>query len=82
MWRRRSGVLRPEDMIDHVPAPSQALAIDKSPASRGGHAPARPARIDHNFTARSRAALAITLTEDNAIAAAAMIGDNSKPKIG
>lgn len=35
-----------------------------------------------SFTVRSRATLAITLTEDSAIAAAARIGDNRMPKIG
>jgi hypothetical protein len=33
-------------------------------------------------TARSLRALAMTLTEDSAIAAAAMTGDSSKPKNG
>ena len=39
----------------------------------------RPYRSD---TVRRRSALAITLTEDSAIAAAAMIGDSSNPKSG
>ncbi|GEP08855.1 hypothetical protein MMMDOFMJ_3309 [Methylobacterium gnaphalii] len=36
----------------------------------------------HRRTARSRSALPITLTEDSDIAAAAMTGDKSRPKIG
>ena len=37
---------------------------------------------DHSFTPRSRDAFAITLTEDSAMAAAAMIGDSRMPKNG
>lgn len=36
----------------------------------------------YNFAARSRSALPTTLTEDSAIAAAAMIGDSRMPKAG
>ena len=36
----------------------------------------------HSFMLRNRAAFAITLTEDSAIAAAAMIGDSRMPKNG
>ena len=36
----------------------------------------------YSLTARSRNALPITLTEDNAIAAAAKIGENKIPKNG
>lgn len=36
----------------------------------------------HSVTERSRAAFAMTLTEDSAIAAAAMIGDSRMPRIG
>lgn len=36
----------------------------------------------HSFTPRSRDAFAITLTEDSAMAAAAMIGDSRMPKNG
>ena len=36
----------------------------------------------HIVTARSRKALPMTLTEDSAMAAAAMIGESSKPKLG
>ena len=35
-----------------------------------------------SFTARSRSALAITLTEDSDMARAAMAGDSSRPKVG
>src|SRR3546814_5063699 len=43
----------------------------------------RPPRcFDQIFTSRSRSELAITLTDESAIAAAAMIGDNSSPKTG
>lgn len=56
---------------------------------RGGLPPAASLAADmqmvahgHSFTPRSRAALAITLTEDSAIAAAAMIGDSRRPKNG
>ena len=37
---------------------------------------------DSDALARSRSALAITLTDDSAIAAAATTGDSSKPKNG
>jgi hypothetical protein len=36
----------------------------------------------HNLTARSRIALPITLTDDKAMAAAAMIGESRMPKNG
>lgn len=35
-----------------------------------------------SFTARSRSALPITLTEDSAMASAAKAGDSSRPKAG
>ena len=37
---------------------------------------------DHNLSRRSRKALPMTLTDDNAIAAAAMTGDSRMPKAG
>ena len=36
----------------------------------------------HSFTVRKRRALLITLTDDSAIAAAAMAGDSNRPKVG
>ena len=39
-------------------------------------------RTDQIFTRRSRNELPITLTEESAIAVAAIIGDSSKPKTG
>ena len=39
-------------------------------------------RRRHTFAARTRSALVITLTEESAIAAAAMIGDSSRPNTG
>ena len=50
------------------------------------HNGATPPRHDGsghcNFTVRSRSALPITLTEESAIAAAAMAGDSSRPSTG
>lgn len=52
-------------------------------AGRAGWLPMGAAQPnDHSRTARRRIALPITLTEDNAIAAAAMIGDSRIPKNG
>ena len=39
-------------------------------------------RLSQNRWARSRSALLMTLTEDSAIAAAAMTGERSRPKAG
>ena len=56
-------------------APAQA-ASGKCQAKRGAW------KGSYNFTRRSRNALPTTLTEESAIAAAAMIGDSSRPKVG
>jgi hypothetical protein len=41
-----------------------------------------PVLSGHSFCARSRRAFPMTLTEDRAIAAAAIIGDSSNPNVG
>ena len=41
-----------------------------------------PRMVDHQCRARNRRALVMTLTEDSAIAAAAIIGDSSHPNAG
>lgn len=53
-------------------------------AGRAQRSPIKPLKdcFYSRETVRNRSALAITLTEDKAIAAAAMIGDNSNPNIG
>ena len=42
----------------------------------------RRLRDDHNRVTRNRNAFPTTLTEDNAMAAAAMIGESRIPKLG
>ena len=42
----------------------------------------RRGRLQSSVAARSRSALAMTLNDDSAIAAAAMMGDSSRPKAG
>ena len=55
--------------------PSASKTTQRDAAARGG--------IVHPiFAALSLRALPITLTEDRAMAAAAMIGDSSRPKTG
>jgi hypothetical protein len=39
-------------------------------------------RGNYNLVSRSRSALPTTLTDDSAIAAAAMIGDSNSPNVG
>ena len=56
-----------------------------APRRRSGgctDAAAQGARGDYSFTRRSRSALLTTLTDDSAMAAAAMIGDSRMPKAG
>lgn len=41
-----------------------------------------PAHLESILVRRKRSELAMTLTEDNAIAAAAIVGDKSRPNVG
>ena len=75
--------------MPHVPASSHTTISDEGRAKgrreRQCAATAAPRAImmrPHSFTVRSRAALAITLTEDSAIADAAIIGDSRMPNTG
>ena len=54
---------------------------DMMPPVKGAHERLRTPP-DYSFTPRSRDAFAITLTDDSAMAAAAMIGDSRMPKNG
>ena len=63
-----------EALIGMYSHPEEATAIAEWVSHRNRGQPIR--------AKRRRRALAITLTEDRAIAAAAMIGDSSRPKTG
>ncbi|NRB92046.1 hypothetical protein C7M62_37185 [Bradyrhizobium sp. WBAH10] len=53
-----------------------------SPRKRGEGAHRPRSQSGHSRIARSRSALPTTLTEDSAIAAAAMIGESNRPNAG
>lgn len=61
----------PLDRADHD-GPPQVVLQQGTPV----------ADTSHNRTERNRSAFPITLTDDNDIAAAAMMGDSSNPKVG
>ena len=55
------------------------FAMDHSPSREPGPA---IVRLNYRRVTRNRKALPTTLTDDSAMAAAAMIGDSSRPNVG
>lgn len=89
-WRLMHGLL---GLQDDAPQPRQMQRLGpirnpiiwvKKPALSAGHfARVATGPVEHySFVTRSRNALPTTLTEDSAMAAAAMIGDSSIPNVG
>ena len=56
--------------------------LEQGSAVGASAAPASATARHYNLTTCNLSELAITLTEDSAIAAAAMMGDSSRPKVG
>ena len=65
---------------------ARSMTAPAAIADRGYESPALEAITEpnsyHSFTRRSRSALAMTLTEESDIAAAATIGDSRMPNAG
>jgi hypothetical protein len=70
--------LRPDPVGELLAAVGRLAPVP----TRGFEEQLAPAFPVQSFTARSRNALLITLTDDSAMAAAAMAGDSNKPKLG
>jgi hypothetical protein len=79
------GIIRGPGAPLNVTEPTLSTATTRTDLSRScGERPprTRPLAGSHSRWVRSRSALEITLTEESAIAAAAMTGESSRPDTG
>ena len=78
----RTRAISTRSQINPAPRIIEPPYIPSQPITRPTHHAMSSLFVQRSRTVRSLSALPMTLTDDSAMAAAAMIGDSSRPKNG